>query len=71
MKDLLIVKVVDGKGNLREPVQDLCFSEIFTFFLHLFDFCVHISELTVYHDDTKITLFICERVLVGYNVDMP
>ena len=67
----MVVEIVDGECSLGEPVEDLCLSEIFAFFLHLFDLGVHVPQLTVHHDDAEVTVSISEAIFVGDDVDVP
>lgn len=71
MEYFLIMKVVDCEGNLGNPVEYLWLSKVFALFLHLFDFGVHISELTIDHNDAQIALFVGEGVFIWDNVDVP
>lgn len=70
MEYFLVVEIVDGECDLCEPVEYLGLSEVFAFFLHVFDFGVHVTELAVYHDDAEVALVIGEGILVGDDVDV-
>lgn len=71
MQNLLIMEVVDGKRDLRDPIEYLRLCEVLALFLHLLDLGVHVSQLAVDHDDAKVALLISEGILVRNDVDMP
>lgn len=71
VQDFLVVEVVDGEGDLGEPVEDLRLGEVLALLLHVFDFGVHVAEFAVDHDDAEVALVVGEGVLVGDDVDVP
>ena len=65
------MEIVDRQGNLSKPVQYLRLTKVFSFFLHVLDLGVHITEFTIDHDNAEVALVVSEWVLVGYDVDVP
>ena len=79
MKDLPVVNMLDGKGHLNKPVQDLIFTVANTAdFLLIRDLGVKITTICKVHHDAKATLvheglFICDDVGVTHcfeNMDL-
>jgi hypothetical protein len=69
VEDLLVMEVKKGQNKLHQPVQDLAFRERLP--LPIFDFSVHVTSVTVKHNQVQILLSVDERVLVGNDVGMP
>ncbi len=55
---------------MGNPVKNLWFGEIFSFFFCLLYFVMHIPHLTINHHNTQITIFISKWVFVWNNIDV-
>jgi hypothetical protein len=71
MQDLLIVEIIDCKSDLGYPIEDLGLIKVLALLLHLLDAGMHVSELTVDHDDAEVALLVGEGVFIGDDIDVP
>lgn len=56
---------------LADPIKNLSLLETLSFFLGRYYSFVHVTCLTVHHDNTEIAVFISKGVFITDNIGMP
>lgn len=55
---------------LCNPIKNLSLCEAFPFLFGLFNLIMHVTHLTVNHNNAQIAFLISKRILIGHDINM-